>query len=61
MFDLESEFIERSAGEAFRGGAIEIREEADVRSMFSVRSDKLANDRYADVEWTNAADVMSKI
>jgi AraC family transcriptional regulator len=34
MFDLESEFIERAAGEAFRGGEVEIREEADVCDNF---------------------------
>ena len=34
MFDLEPEFIERAAGEVFRGGAVEIREEADVRDNF---------------------------
>lgn len=31
MFDLEPEFIERAAGEAFRGSEIEIREESHVR------------------------------
>lgn len=32
-----------------------------LHSMFSVHYEKLDNDRYADVEWTGAADVISKI
>ncbi len=34
MFDLEPEFIERAAGEVFRGGDIEIREEANISDNF---------------------------
>lgn len=34
MFDLEPEFIARAAGEAFRGGEVEIREQANVRDAF---------------------------
>lgn len=34
MFDLEPEFIERAAGEAVRGGDVEIREEANIRDSF---------------------------
>ncbi len=32
-----------------------------LHSMFSVRNETLDNDRYADVQWTNAVDVISKI
>ena len=32
-----------------------------LHSMFSVHHETLDNDRYADVEWTNAVDVISKI
>ncbi len=32
-----------------------------LHSMFSVHNDTLDNDRYSDVEWTNAVDVISKI
>ena len=32
-----------------------------LHSMFSVHHEKLDNDRYPDVEWTNAVDVISKI
>jgi len=34
MFDLEPEFIERAAGEAFRGSEVEIREEDSIRDSF---------------------------
>lgn len=34
MFDLEPEFIERTVGEGFRGGEVDIREEANVRDSF---------------------------
>lgn len=34
MFDLEPEFIERAAGEAFRGSEVEIREEGGIRDSF---------------------------
>ncbi|MDQ3062042.1 MAG: AraC family transcriptional regulator [Acidobacteriota bacterium] len=34
MFDLEPEFIERAAGEAFRGSEVEIREESNIRDSF---------------------------
>jgi AraC family transcriptional regulator len=34
MFDLELEFIERAAGEAFRGSEVEIREGNNVRDSF---------------------------
>lgn len=34
IFDLEPEFIERAAGEAFRGGEVDISEAADVRDDF---------------------------
>ena len=34
MFDLEPEFIEQAAGEEFRGGAVEIKEEFFVRDSF---------------------------
>jgi hypothetical protein len=32
-----------------------------LHSMFSVHNETLDNDRYPDVEWTNAVDVISKI
>lgn len=32
-----------------------------MHSMFSVRNEKLDNDRYPDVEWTSAKDVISQI
>ena len=34
MFDLEPEFIERAAGEALRGGEVDIRPERNVRDSF---------------------------
>ena len=32
-----------------------------LHSMFSIHNETLDNERYADVEWTNAVDVISKI
>ena len=32
-----------------------------LHSMFSVHNDRLDNDRYPDVEWTSATDIMAKI
>ncbi|MEP6903605.1 MAG: AraC family transcriptional regulator [Actinomycetota bacterium] len=34
MFDLEPEFIERAAGETFRGNEVEIREDYQIRDAF---------------------------
>jgi hypothetical protein len=32
-----------------------------LHNMFSVHNERLDNDRYPDVEWTSAVDVISKI
>jgi NmrA-like family len=32
-----------------------------LHSMFSVHNDQLDNDRYPDIEWTSATDIMAKI